>query len=326
MTGLSLLDFCHIYPGETAADSFRRSVELAQQAEARGFQRIWYTEHHNMPHISSSAPAVLIAHVAAHTSTIRLGSGGVMLPNHVPYVIAEQFGTLAQLHPGRIDLGVGRAPGTDMNTVGRALRRDAHAADRFAHDVEQLRGFLSDSSPIPGVRAVPGAGTNVPVYILGSSMFGAGLAARLGLPFAFASHFAPTHLREAASHYRNNFEPSQQCPEPYLIAGINVLVAEDEKSAEREWDKVCFRRVKAFVGRGRDLDDGQVRAVMDTFQGRQILDMLRYNAVGEPEKVKKDLLKLIKLSQVDELMIALQSTSHQQLLSNLNRLSNIWFS
>ena len=187
---LSILDLAIIGKGQTAADAFANSVALAQRAEARGYERVWYAEHHNMASIASSATSVLIAHVAAHTSTIRLGAGGVMLPNHSPLTIAEQFGTLATLHPGRIDLGLGRAPGSDQDTM-RAMRRDAHSSDRFPEDVLELQGYLRGESRIAGVVAVPGAGTNVPLYILGSSLFGARLAAMLGLPYAFASHFAP---------------------------------------------------------------------------------------------------------------------------------------
>ena len=207
---LSVLDFCTIYEGETPAQSIARSVQLAQEAEKLGYSRMWYTEHHNMKSIMSSSPAVLIAHIGAKTERIRLGSGGVMLPNHSPYVIAEQFGTLEEMYPKRIDLGVGRAPGTDMNTLGRALRRDAHSAERFPEDVKELNSYLEGKSYIPGVSAVPGANTNVPIYILGSSMFGASLAAKLGLPYAFASHFAPQHLELATTYYSENFQPSDR--------------------------------------------------------------------------------------------------------------------
>ena len=200
-TPLSILDLAIIGRGETATDAFANSVALAQRAEARGYRRVWYAEHHNMASIASSATSVLIAHVAAHTSTIRLGAGGVMLPNHSPLTIAEQYGTLATLHPGRIDLGLGRAPGSDQNTM-RAMRRDAHSSDRFPEDVLELQGYLRGESRIPGVVAVPGAGTNVPLYILGSSLFGARLAAMLGLPYAFASHFAPAALLDAVAIYR----------------------------------------------------------------------------------------------------------------------------
>src|SRR3954466_6093619 len=193
---LSILDLAAVGPGETIADSFAGSVALAPAAARLGYPRIWYAEHPNIRSIASSATSVLIAHIAAHTETIRLGAGGIMLPNHSPLVIAEQFGTLETLHPGRIDLGLGRAPGTDQRTW-MALRRDPSAGDRFPQDVVELQRCLSDEEPLPGLRAIPGRGTHVPLYILGSSLFGAELAAQLGLPYAFASHFAPRHLHEA---------------------------------------------------------------------------------------------------------------------------------
>src|SRR5262245_56859667 len=211
---LSILDLAFVGEHESVAESFEGSVRLAQRAEELGYQRVWYAEHHNIRSIASSATAVLIAHVANHTERIRLGSGGIMLPNHSPLVIAEQFGTLATLHPGRIDLGLGRAPGSDQ-TTWRALRRDPAAADRFPQDVLELQGLLSETSPIPGVKAIPGQGTDVPIYVLGSSLFGAQLAAALGLRFAFASHFAPQALEPALQQYREGFRPSEQLDQPY---------------------------------------------------------------------------------------------------------------
>ena len=203
---LSILDLAPVAPGQTVRESFAASVALAQQAEASGYRRVWYAEHHNMASIASSATSVLIAHIASQTSTIRLGSGGVMLPNHSPLAIAEQFGTLETLHPGRIDLGLGRAPGSDQATF-RAMRRDPSSSERFPQDVVELQAFLAGESRVAGVQAVPGAGTNVPLYILGSSLFGAKLAAALGLPYAFASHFAPGDLIDAVSAYRREFQP-----------------------------------------------------------------------------------------------------------------------
>ena len=246
---LSILDLAIIGRGETATDAFANSVALAQRAEARGYERVWYAEHHNMASIASSATSVLIAHIAAHTSTIRLGAGGVMLPNHSPLTIAEQFGTLATLHPGRIDLGLGRAPGSDQNTM-RAMRRDAHSSDRFPEDVLELQGYLSGESRIPGVVAVPGAGTNVPLYILGSSLFGARLAAMLGLPYAFASHFAPAALIDAIALYRREFQPSAQLAQPYAIVGVNVIAADSDADAQEQWATVRRWRVARFVAPG----------------------------------------------------------------------------
>src|SRR6187200_3258202 len=206
---LSVLDLAPIAPGETAQTSIATSVAVARRAEEYGYQRVWYAEHHNMQHIASSATSVLIAHIGAHTSSIRLGAGGVMLPNHSPLVIAEQFGTLEAMYPGRIDLGLGRAPGSDQNTT-YALRRDPVRADLFPQDVVELQAYLAGESRVPGVDAVPGKGSRVPLYVLGSSMFGATLAAALGLPYAFASHFAPAMLESAVAAYRKEFKPSQQ--------------------------------------------------------------------------------------------------------------------
>src|SRR5436190_5308170 len=219
---LSILDLAIVGEQQTVRESLEATVVLARQAEQLGFRRIWYAEHHNMASIASSATAVLIAHVAAHTEHIRLGAGGIMLPNHAPLMIAEQFGTLAELHPGRIDLGLGRAPGSDQVTQ-RALRRDPMAAERFPQDVMELQGYLDGATRVPGVEATPGNGTCVPLYILGSSLFGGSLAAALGLPFAFASHFAPDALEQAVDYYRTNFQPSSQLERPYVIAGVNVI-------------------------------------------------------------------------------------------------------
>lgn len=321
---LSVLDFCTIYDGETPAQSINRSVELAQEAEKLGYSRMWYTEHHNMKSIMSSAPAVLIAHIGAKTERIRLGSGGVMLPNHSPYVIAEQFGTLEEMYPDRIDLGVGRAPGTDMNTLGRALRRDGQSAERFPEDVKELNAYLEGKAYIPGVSAVPGANTNVPIYILGSSMFGASLAAKLGLPYAFASHFAPQHLEEATTYYRENFQPSERFSKPYVIAGVNVTAADTMQEAEAEYERVCFNRVKSFAGRGKYLTDQQVEQIIESYQGQQILDMLRYSAVGTTKEVTEYLEKFQEHAKADELMISLQSSSHENVIKNMHVLAEGW--
>lgn len=322
---LSLIDFCTVHEGERPGASMARSVELAQRAEALGFYRMWYAEHHNMPGISSSAPAVLIAHVGAHTSTIRLGAGGVMLPNHSPYVVAEQFGMLAELHPDRIDLGLGRAPGTDMNTLGRALRRDPHAAENFPGDVMELAGFLSENSPVPGVQAVPGRGTNVPLYILGSSMFGASLAAKLGLPYAFASHFAPTHLTQATAYYRENFQPSERHPEPYVIAAVNVTAADSREDAERQTRLVRRERVRALAARGnRDISDANLDQLVASPAGQQIVEMLHYSAVGTGEEVREYLDGFTRLAQADELMVSVLAPTGEENLRTMEILARVW--
>lgn len=320
---LSLIDFCHIYPGETAAQSMARSVDLAQRAEELGYSRIWYSEHHNMKSIASSAPAVLIAHVAAHTNSINLGAGGVMLPNHAPLVIAEQFGTLAEIHPGRIDLGLGRAPGTDQMTL-RALRREPAAAENFPNDVMELQGYLSGPSKIPGVEAVPGKGTNVPLYILGSSLFGAQLAAHLGLPYSFASHFAPAALEQAVRVYRETYQPSERHPEPYVIAAVNVTAADSVEEAEAQAYRVKRSRVRAMAGRGRKLTDEELDMLVDSPAGQQILEMLRYWALGTPDQVRAYLEDFAERAQADELMVSLQSPSTEQSLRSMELLADAW--
>jgi luciferase family oxidoreductase group 1 len=269
--------------GVTCAPDGALSVALARRAEALGYHRIWYAEHHNMRTIASSATSVLIAHVAAHTEHIRLGAGGIMLPNHAPLLIAEQFGTLESLHPGRIDLGLGRAPGSDQQTM-RALRRDHRSAERFPQDVLELQGYLRGESRIPGVDAVPGKGTNVPLFILGSSLFGARLAAAMGLPYSFASHFAPTALEEAVATYREEFAPSAQLAEPYVIVGANMIASADEAEAREELEQARRKRVKLLFGGGRRLTDEDIDSVLASPAGRQVDEMLRYTAVGTPER------------------------------------------
>ncbi len=318
---LSILDLAIIGKGQTAADAFANSVALARRAEARGYERVWYAEHHNMASIASSATSVLIAHIAAHTSTIRLGAGGVMLPNHSPLTIAEQFGTLATLHPGRIELGLGRAPGSDQNTM-RAMRRDAHSSDRFPEDVLELQGYLRGESRIPGVVAVPGAGTNVPLFILGSSLFGARLAAMLGLPYAFASHFAPAALLDAIEIYRREFQPSEQLAEPYAIAGVNVIAADSDDEALEQWETVRRYRIARFVAPGRDLSDDEADAILASPQGQQIAQMMHYSAVGTPDRVKAYLDEFAERAAVDELITAHASPTIDQRLRSVDLLAD----
>jgi luciferase family oxidoreductase group 1 len=299
---LSILDLAFVGEHETIAESFEGSVALAQRAEALGYRRVWYAEHHNIRSIASSATAVLIAHVAAHTTRIRLGAGGIMLPNHSPLVIAEQFGTLATLHPGRIDLGLGRAPGTDQQTF-RALRRDPAAADRFPQDVVELQGFLSDETPVPHVHANPGRGTHVPLYILGSSLFGAQLAAVLGLPYAFASHFAPQDLHDAVSIYRERFQPSAQQAEPYVIAGVNVIAADTEEEAETQLQHTRRARARHLFNRdGRPLTEDEADLVLRSAQGALVDRMMTYTAAGTAKVVRDALDELAATCGADELM------------------------
>ncbi|AWB84481.1 LLM class flavin-dependent oxidoreductase [Corynebacterium liangguodongii] len=324
-TPLALLDFCTVYPGESVRDSMARSVKFAQKAESLGYSRVWYAEHHNMTSIASSSPAVLISHIGAQTKTIRLGSGGVMLPNHSPYVIAEQFGMLAELYPDRIDLGLGRAPGTDQQTLGRALRRDPRAAERFPEDVLELQAWLSEDSPIPGVVATPGAGTNVPLIILGSSMFGASLAAKLGLPYSFASHFSPQMLEEATTFYRENYQPSALHPEPHVIAAVNVTAAETMEDAERQTTIVYRNRARGLLGRrAQALTNAEIDSYLATFQGQQMLDMLRYTARGTGSDVAEYLTWFKEHSKADELMISLQNATFDEVLSGMSILADAW--
>jgi luciferase family oxidoreductase group 1 len=313
---LSLLDLAIIGRGQTPADALAASVAIAQAAERLGFDRVWYAEHHNMASIASAAPAVLIAHVAAHTSTIRLGAGGVMLPNHAPLSIAEQYGTLATLHPGRIELGLGRAPGSDQVTM-RAMRRDHTASDTFPDDVLEVMGYLSGNSRVAGVSAVPGAGTNVPVYILGSSLFGASLAAHFGLPYAFASHFAPDALREAVAVYRDRFRPSEHLDRPRVLAAVNVVCADTDDDAERQLHLAARWRVQRFLNVPDTVHDGELDRLMATPQGQQILRMMTYTAVGSPAVVRDYLDDFAAHADADELIVALASPTTPERLRSL---------
>ena len=319
---LSILDLATIGKGQTVAESLAGSVAMAQKAEELGYRRVWYAEHHNMSAIASSATSVLIAHVAAHTNSIRLGAGGIMLPNHSPLTIAEQFGTLETLHPGRIDLGLGRAPGSDQNTM-RALRRDHMSADSFPQDVLELQGYLTGPTRIQGVEATPGKGTNVPLYILGSSLFGAQLAARLGLPYAFASHFAPAALRDAVAIYRRDFKPSEQLSEPYVIAGVNVTAADTNAEAQAIHLAVKRARVALFFGGGREFTDDEADMVLDSPQGQHIAQMMKFSAVGTPDVVREYLDGFAKHADADELIVAHQSVGTQERLRSVELVAGV---
>jgi luciferase family oxidoreductase group 1 len=306
MIPFSVLDLSPIAAGKTAADALHNSLDLAQHAERWGYRRYWLAEHHNMPGIASAATAVVIGYVASGTKTIHVGSGGVMLPNHSPFVIAEQFGTLASLYPGRIDLGLGRAPGTDMATA-RALRRDlAASADSFPHDVQELQAYLEPAVDGQKIRAVPGAGTRVPIWLLGSSLFSAQLAAHLGLPFAFASHFAPDDLMQALAVYRDRFKPSRQLNRPYAIVVVNVFAADTDGDAQRQFTSAQ----QSFINlrRGRP---GQVPAPVDNIasyasesERAQVDHVLAYSVVGSPLTVERELRTVIEETQPDELMLS----------------------
>ncbi len=312
MIPLSVLDLSPILEGGSAADAFRNSLDLARLAEQLGYRRYWLAEHHNMPGIASAATSVVIGHVAAGTSKIRVGAGGIMLPNHSPLVIAEQFGTLESLHPGRIDLGLGRAPGTDQRTA-RALRRERiESADDFPQDVIELLSYFKTAQAEQPVRAYPGAGLNVPVWILGSSLFGAQLAAAFGLPFAFASHFAPDLLLAALRIYREGFRPSAYLQSPYAMAGIAVVAADSDQEAQRLLTSLQIQFVNLRRGRPSAL-----QPPMETLDGfwteaerAGVEHAMAYAVVGGPDAVGRGLQQFIALTGADELMITAQIYDH----------------
>jgi luciferase family oxidoreductase group 1 len=316
MVPISILDLVPVILGETPREALRKSLDLAQHAERFGYTRYWVAEHHNMTAIASAATSVVIGYLAAGTSTIRVGSGGIMLPNHSPLVIAEQFGTLESLYPGRIDLGLGRAPGTDQRTL-LALRRDPRRADDFPHDVLELQSLLAPVKPGQAVRAVPGYGTEVPLWILGSSTFGAELAAALGLPYAFASHFAPAALVDALDIYRNEFKPSKQLSPsnqlgPYAMVGVNVVAAETDEEARRLFTTVqqsFTNLLRSSPGKLQPpIDD--IEEYWSPAEKRQASRMLEYSIVGSAETVRRGLENFIALTNPDELMVVSSVYDH----------------
>ena len=311
MVALSLLDLAPVPQGRTPAEALRNTLDLARHAEGWGFQRFWLAEHHNMIGIASAATAVVIGYVAAGTSTIRVGAGGIMLPNHSPLVIAEQFGTLDCLYPGRIDLGLGRAPGTDQRTLV-ALRRDPSAADTFAQDVLELQALLGPVQPGQAVQAVPGAGQNVPIWILGSSLFGAQLAAMLGLPFAFASHFAPAALHDALRIYRARFQPSARLERPYAMVGVNVIAADTDKEARRLFTSVQQQFADRFRGARGQLPPPieNIETYWSPIEREQASAMLACSFVGSAESVASKLKGFVEQTGADELMVAAAIYDH----------------
>ena len=325
MVPFSVLDLSPIIAGGDAALAFRNTLDLARHAERLGYRRYWLAEHHNMRGIASAATAVVIGHVAGGTSTIRVGSGGIMLPNHAPLVIAEQFGTLESLYPGRIDLGLGRAPGTDPVTA-RALRRYlAGGADSFPQDVVELQAYFRPAEPGQAVQAVPGAGLNLPIWLLGSSLFSAQLASVLGLPFAFASHFAPDHLQDALQLYRSRFRPSEQLDRPYVMLGVNVFAAATDAGARRHFTSLQ----QAFVNLRRG-QPGQLPPPVDSTDGlwsameQAGLDhSLRYAVVGSPETVRRGLAAFIAETQADEIMVTAQMFDHAARLRSFEIVAEI---
>lgn len=315
MIPLSILDLSPIVEGSNAATALRNSLDLAQHADRWGYQRLWVAEHHNMDGVASSATAVLVGQIAACTQRIRVGSGGVMLPNHAPLVIAEQFGTLATLFPDRIDLGLGRAPGTDRLTM-RALRRhlDTDDEEGFPRDVLELMAYLEEAKPDQAVRAIPGMGTQVPIWLLGSSLYSAQLAAQLGLPFAFASHFAPDLLLHALEAYRANYRPSPRWPKPHAMVGVNVVVAATDDEAA--WHFTSLQQRFLGMQRGkrgplpRPITPEQMEALWSPQEKAGVQRMLAAAAMGSPARVREQLDHIIGLTQADELIVACALHDH----------------
>jgi luciferase family oxidoreductase group 1 len=324
MPPLSVLDLAFVVEGATAAIALKNSLDLAQHAEQWGYRRFWLAEHHNMVGIASAATAVVIAYVAAGTKAIRVGAGGIMLPNHSPLVIAEQFGTLESLYPGRIDLGLGRAPGTDQRTL-TALRRDAMSAQSFPDDVLELEKYFQPARPGQAVQAVPGAGLNVPLWILGSSLFGAELAAALGLPYAFASHFAPAALFPALHRYHNAFKPSKQLDRPYAAAGVNVFAAGTDAEARRLITSAQQAFVNVVRGRRGRLPppSDDIDSYWTPDEKAQVSAMLERSFVGSRETVRAGLEEFSKQTAVDELIVAAAIYDHIARLRSYEILAQI---
>jgi luciferase family oxidoreductase group 1 len=321
----SVLDLCPIVRGGTAADSFRNTLDLARHAENWGYHRYWLAEHHNFAGIASAATSVVIGHVAGGTSRIRVGSGGVMLPNHAPLVIAEQFGTLASLYPGRIDLGLGRAPGTDPRTTA-ALRRDpVRSGDTFPQDLAELRSYFRPGGPGGQVHAVPGEGLDVPIWLLGSSTFSAQLAAQLGLPFAFAWHFAPDALFAALQIYREEFQASEQLAKPYAMIGVNVFAADSDREGQRLFTSIQ----QGFLNHIRRVTQ-PLQPPVDTMEGRwspaeeaYVRHQLAGSVVGSPETVRSGLEAVIRETAVDEILVTAQIFDHAARLHSFEIVGDI---
>ncbi|MDQ1612517.1 MAG: hypothetical protein QOG00_2448 [Pyrinomonadaceae bacterium] len=311
-TFFSVLDLAPVKEGGSIGETFRETLDLARHAERWGYRRYWLAEHHNMRGIASAATAVLIGYVAGGTETIRVGSGGVMLPNHAPLVVAEQFGTLESLYPGRIDLGLGRAPGTDQRTALALRRHLAAADDDFPRDVAELQNYFAPVRPGQAVRAVPGAGLNVPIWLLGSSLFSAELAAARGLPFAFASHFAPDYLLQALEIYRSKFRPSETLAKPYAMAGFNVFAADTDAEARRLFTSVQrqFVNLRRGVPGLLQPPDETLEADWSEMERAGVEHMLACSVVGSPETVRRGLEAFIEVTQADELMLTAQIYSH----------------
>lgn len=324
MIPVSILDLIPINQGDTAADALHNSLDLAQHAEQWGYSRFWVAEHHNMPNIASSATSVIIGYLASATQRIRIGAGGIMLPNHAPIVVAEQFGTLASLYPGRIDLGLGRAPGSDPLTM-RALRRDPARADNFADEVAELQSYFTSALKPRTIQAIPGAGVDVPLWILGSSLFGAHLAAVMGLPYVFAAHFAPDYLFEALNAYRSNFQPSQRLPKPYAVICVNAVVADSDRQAERLFTTMQQSVVNLIRGERQlmmpPVDD--IESYWSPIEKQRVSNMLRCSFVGSKTTVKNKLQTFIDETQADEIMVSTNVYDQQERLYSYQSLAEL---
>jgi luciferase family oxidoreductase group 1 len=324
---LSVLDLCPIPQGGTAAEAFRHSLDLARHAEAWGYHRFWVAEHHNIPGVASAATSVVIGHIAAGTSHIRVGSGGIMLPNHAPLVIAEQFGTLESLFPGRIDLGLGRAPGGDQLTA-RALRRNlGSSGETFPQDVAELLGYFRDN-PHRGAapRAIPGEGLEVPVYLLGSSTFSAELAAKMGLPFAFASHFAPDYLQTALQIYRSQFQPSEALPKPHALIGVNVFAADTDAEAERLFTTLQQLFLNLIRGHPKQMPPPveTMAELWNPIEESHVRRMTQVSIVGGPDTVRSGLAALLDSTGADEIVATAHIFDHQARLRSFEILSEVF--
>ena len=324
MFPVSILDLVPVNQGATVTNALHNSLNLAQHAEKWGYNRFWVAEHHNMPNIASSATAILIGYLASGTKNIRIGAGGIMLPNHAPIIVAEQFGTLESLFPGRIDLGLGRAPGSDPLTM-KALRRDSTRADNFADEVTELKSYFSSASAGNTIQAIPGSGLNVPLWILGSSLFGAHLAAIMGLPYVFAAHFAPEFMYQALDVYRQNFQPSDALDNPYAMVCINAVVADEDRQAEYLFTTIQ-QSVANLVRGQRELMMPPINNIDDYWspiEKQRATNMLRYSFVGSVETVTNDLKQFIAKTGVDEIMVSSNIYDQQDRLYSYQAVADI---
>ncbi len=322
----SVLDLSPIVAGSNATEALRHSLDLAQHAERWGYHRYWVAEHHNIPGVASAATSVVIGYIAGGTTSIRVGSGGIMLPNHAPLVIAEQFGTLESLYPGRIDLGLGRAPGGDQNTA-RALRRGlGSSGDTFPQDVRELQSYLSPAKVYQPVKAIPGQGTEVPLYLLGSSTFSAQLAAALGLPFGFASHFAPERLHDALAIYRREFQPSKVLARPHVIVGVNVIAADSDVEAEKLFTSLQQVFLNLVRGHPRELQPPveDIEAIWNALEKSHVNRMTSCSAVGSPDSIRTQLLSLLEATEADELILTAPIFDHSARLRSFELAAQVF--